>query len=335
MDNVSEAGIHEVIGSDTYQRLAAQYADYTKSMMGSSALAFLHAVIVKYRPKLLLEIGTYFAGGSEVLSNALVEAGGENGLLVTLDSNPGREQAVRDIIAAWPQANQERTTFIAKSSEEFFYTMAEAWEPSIDIAFVDGDHRYHVAYGDLVQCAHHISAGGIVVVDDFDQPEVNRAVEDFLLTHPAWQFVGDAGKSFANNSVFDTRPSVAKTPFFVLLAPAQRGITNRPLAFHQSGGDYSTFGGFDLTLAPHQASGTLMANFMLEMENRQEQRIETEFRHAVLRIAPGDCEIRLAPEVSIETNGRHPLRCGVTLYWQDETGSSVLPLAGTPAPILS
>jgi len=335
MDNVTEEGIHEIIASDTFQRLAAEYTGYTKSMMGHTALAFLHALILKYRPNLVLEIGTYFAGGSEVMSNALVEAGGDTGLLLTLDSNPGREDTVRKIIAGWPTENQQRTTFMASSSEVFFASMAEKWEPSIDIAFVDGDHRYHGAYADIVLCAHHISSNGIIVVDDYDQPEVNRAVEDFVKTRPAWKFVGSEDECFANNSVFDTCPSVARTPFFVLLAPAQRGLTDRPLTFHQSGGEYTSFGGFRLNLLPHGVTGTLMANFMLEMENSQEQRIETVSETAKIHISPGDSEIIVAPDQPVETNGRHPLRCGVTLYWEAETGGEILPLAQKPEPVLA
>ena len=56
---------------------------------------------------------------------------------------------------------------------------AEAFSPdSVDLAFIDGDHRYEPVRDDLVAWWPKLRAGGIFCGDDYLWPGVKKAVDD-------------------------------------------------------------------------------------------------------------------------------------------------------------
>jgi predicted O-methyltransferase YrrM len=54
-----------------------------------------------------------------------------------------------------------------------------------DLAFVDGNHRFDGVFVDLVYLGRLIRAGGVVFVDDYQLPAVERATS-FFLTNLGW-----------------------------------------------------------------------------------------------------------------------------------------------------
>lgn len=52
---------------------------------------------------------------------------------------------------------------------------------SIDVLYVDACHQYAYAFGDLLLWSKKVRTGGLILVDDFNERGVRRAVNDFLL----------------------------------------------------------------------------------------------------------------------------------------------------------
>ena len=81
---ISAAGLQEWYRSDCFRRVAAFYAGYPEhSIFADNGRALMHHLIVMLRPERLLEIGTMYAGTTEVLARAVWEAG--RGHVETLD----------------------------------------------------------------------------------------------------------------------------------------------------------------------------------------------------------------------------------------------------------
>lgn len=49
----------------------------------------------------------------------------------------------------------------------------------INFIFIDGDHRYSAVRMDLMCAKNLISKNGIIAGDDYNWPEVKKAVDDF------------------------------------------------------------------------------------------------------------------------------------------------------------
>ena len=77
-----------------------------------------------------------------------------------------------------------RAQLIVGNSQE----VGARWTDPIDILFVDGDHSYAGALADIQHFAPHVVVGGYCLVDDWDMPEVRRAVVDGFPTSD-WQTI--------------------------------------------------------------------------------------------------------------------------------------------------
>jgi len=59
-------------------------------------------------------------------------------------------------------------------------------ERSFDLGFVDGNHRFDRVFLDLFYLGHLVRKGGIVILDDYNQPGIKRAVS-FFVTNLNWK----------------------------------------------------------------------------------------------------------------------------------------------------
>lgn len=83
---------------------------------------------------------------------------------------------------------------------------------SFDLAFIDGDHRFDGVFLDLVYLGHLVREGGIIILDDYQLPAVERAAS-FFLTNLGWDIEEVSGPdrhhqwAVLRTSTFpDTRP---------------------------------------------------------------------------------------------------------------------------------
>jgi len=327
MSEISLAKIENATATDRIARRVDALAGFDKSLMSIRALAVLTELVVEFQPEFILEIGTYFGGGSEILARALNET--SSGLLITLDSNEARAEEVERRMALWDPEVQAKTTFLPHTSEEFFRSLIGKWDPAIDIAIVDGEHTYLGAYGDIVRCAQQIAGGGMIIVDDYDQSTVNRAVADFIQTHPDWRLVGDVEQSFVGRHQYAPRPSIKDTPFFILLAPDHRSFSRHPMTIDYSDSSFSSLSGAELATAPHNCQGTLHGEFSIEISDDRGM-VQANTGIVSVEITPGQSSVRLELDNALESLDQRIVRCIANYTWIGEDDSSHLPLVDQP-----
>jgi len=63
----------------------------------------------------------------------------------------------------------DRHTQILGDSKEVARTWAEKWAEKVDMVFVDGDHSFEGARGDITLWMEHLYEGGIMVIHDYDK----------------------------------------------------------------------------------------------------------------------------------------------------------------------
>ena len=93
----------------------------------------------------------------------------------------------------------------------------------VDLAFVDGDHRFDPAFVDIYFVSRMVRAGGLIVVDDMWMPAVRTAVAFFVRNIDA-ELVPDAiPDSFAwkRRRPFSTGPPPGRGSTAVLRMPAE------------------------------------------------------------------------------------------------------------------
>lgn len=204
-------------GSQEFADLGFFYRTQPHTLLSPRSRALLYALVRYRRPETALEIGTYFAGASEVVARALHANGA--GQLLTIDPFGG--QRVPPILEAWPAELKARVGFMAASSMNAFMVLDER-RTALDFAFIDGNHDYAYAAFDLEAAANRLAPGGLVVLDDYDQPGVFWAAKDFLARNPHWH---DPAGVLAGG---EPAPSVPETGFVILQGPAEDSVGVRP-----------------------------------------------------------------------------------------------------------
>jgi len=233
-------------GEPLFQRLVDFFGSYpVHSLLSSASRALLYNLVLAQRPQAVLEIGTYLAGTTEVLARALWEVGA--GHLDTID--PFGAETVPPVIAGWPADLRSRVTFHPVDSGMFFCNAIPAAK-SYDLIFIDGNHELEFAYFDLL-CAARISRpGGIVVLDNVDQPGPKFASRMFLTANPDWTDFGDAVAQLdISEPLQPPVPAFPETVFYVLRAPSYYSVSAIPRSFGSLASDQPDLALIELELA--------------------------------------------------------------------------------------
>lgn len=194
------------------------------SLLSDTSRALLYHLVLAKRPTRLLEIGTYQAGTSQVLATALNRVG--SGTLYTID--PFGRDICPPIIAGWPQALQHHTRFYPFDSGIFFDKVIHDGI-MLDMIFIDGNHEIEYAAFDLACSARVIEKGGLVVLDNVNQPGPRHATLQFMRANPEWRPLHTLDNGFPG------------TDFFLIQAPASFIVGDVPRSFgsltYQPGGE--------------------------------------------------------------------------------------------------
>ena len=293
--------------------------------------AFFYHLIRLIKPKFGLEIGTFKAGTTEVLVSA-IQANGF-GILLTIDPFGG--DRVPPIIEKWPAELHDYVSFSPVTSMDFFIAL-EQKPLELDFVFIDGDHSYEYASYDLNMSARRLAPGGVIVLDDYNQPGVHQAAKDFLVANPCWEEIGGVLGAFDSNDPFGSMlPSIPDTGFLVLTSPTHFVVTDRPRSVDVCWFAEPTIRGFVLDLAPGSPSGTLHARVFWRSfhSSGQEQFMQT------LSVALAEGQPRLTVDL--------PERLGTTfdpalsrrsaeivLFWRPDVPGKPLRLLGRPDPVV-
>ena len=243
---ISSAGLAAWRRSDAFQQVFAAYRNYpAQSLQSDEARALLHYLIVRRRPELVLEIGTFAAGTSEVMARALWEAG--YGHLETID--PYGAERCPPLIAALPAELQERISFRPVTSAAHF-DQAIGRGVIYDMVLIDGSHELEFALFDLMCAARLMRPRGLIVLDNIEQPGPRYATKLFLESHPQWRDIaGVVGKIDAAAPFADAPPSFPDTKFYILEAPPYYAIRDVPRSFGAINSDWADVEGVELELA--------------------------------------------------------------------------------------
>jgi predicted O-methyltransferase YrrM len=332
----SPAGIAAVMGSPAYIELLDYFKVYpSRSLLSDHSRAVLYSLVRLMQPKLVAEIGTLYAGTTEVFARALWQNG--DGMVHSVDPYGGERCPA--IIAQWPAELQRHAQYHAKSSMDFFSRMVLEGKV-FDLILVDGNHDYEYALFDLQMAARQIRPGGIIVMDNFEQAGPCRAARVFLQENPAWAEIGDAIAAYDPVKPFErARASLPWTSFAVLQAPDHLSIGAEAFSRGQAWIDTPRLNGLALDVVV-PCNGSLICQVMLRGfadgnrwvgEDQLEDRIRIDVAQGNTRI-----EHRFDRPMVVEAPTKYTdalFTLEMNLSWQAAAGSPPLALAALPAPL--
>jgi predicted O-methyltransferase YrrM len=259
---VTAASMTAAMNSATGDELCAYFHHYPPgSLMGGKSRALLFALTRMLRPRAAAEIGTYFAGGAEVIARALWENG--DGTLHTAD--PFGADRCPAILAAWPAELRSLVKFYPLNSMEFLIKLHHQGL-ALDFVLVDGDHDYEPALFDLQMTARLLRPGGVVVMNDSVQSGPFQAARTFLAGNPAWRELGTAIRSYDEKSPFaGERVSQPDTGFVILQAPDHWSVSATPRSWGQAATGLPFADGLSFDAPPQVTTGTLHYQAILRM----------------------------------------------------------------------
>lgn len=226
--------IAQVMATPVYAEVVRYFSNYPgRSLMSDHSRAVLYSLVRLLRPNLVAEIGTLYAGTTEVFARALWQ----NGEGVVHSADPYGAERCSAVIAQWPAELQRHVQYHAKSSMDFFSRMVLE-SKKFGLLLIDGNHDYEYALFDLQMAARLVTPGGIVVMDNAEQTGPFRASRVFLDANPAWREIGSAIADYDPLKPFNrARASLPDTSFLLLQAPASLSIGAGP---HSWGQDWIT-----------------------------------------------------------------------------------------------
>jgi hypothetical protein len=134
-------------------------------------------------------------------------------------------------MTGWDEPLRSRTRFFSLPSQIFF-SYALARPLLFDLVLIDGDHELEAAAYDLACVARLIRPGGIVVLDNIDQPGPRFATTKFLADNPEWREIGTAvNASKLVGPLDEIDGSFPNTKFFILQAPREYVVSGTPYSF--------------------------------------------------------------------------------------------------------
>jgi hypothetical protein len=209
--------------SGEFRAAEAMFADYPeRSLCRTIDRMLLYHLVRTLRPEHVVEVGTYFAAGSEVLSRALWENG--TGLLHTIDPY-GRIRGP-SLIGRWDERLKEHIRFYPWNSMEFFQHLGERGIAP-ELVFIDGNHDFEFALFDLEAAARLMKPGGVIIMDDCNQSGPLWASKVFLEQHPGWEEIGACLAVTESQDPFGPVPTLFPDSKFLMLHSAPEVLVGR------------------------------------------------------------------------------------------------------------
>jgi predicted O-methyltransferase YrrM len=319
-------------GTPPFRAAEAMFFSYPdRSLCRPIDRMLLYHLVRSLRPQHVVEIGTYFAAGAEVLARALWENGA--GLLHTID--PYGKIRGPALIERWDERLRAHVRFYPSNSMEFFERL-DARRMPLDLVFVDGNHNFESALFDLQSAAKRIRPGGIVVMDDANQSGPFWASKVFLEQNPGWTELGDCLSLASSREPFGPLPSLFEGSKFLLLkASSQIRVGRLPYSTGELPYPERQLAGVELSLVPGQSGELLGRAFLRGFPGGENpEQLQTLFRMEIR----GEPRQTLAFETVMRTRyaDRPQLPAQtveLVLLWRPADGREVLELTCAPRPV--
>ncbi|MPZ29818.1 MAG: hypothetical protein GEV13_02265 [Rhodospirillales bacterium] len=327
--DITATGLQEWYRSDCFRRVAKFYAGYPeRSLFSDNGRALLHHLIVMLRPERLLEIGTMYAGTTEVLARAAWEA--KRGHVETLD--PYGAERCPALIAGFAPELRERITFRPRSSA-IHLDQIIAGAGFYDFVLIDGSHELEFAAFDLEGSARVMRPNGIIVLDNIEQIGPRFATKHFLERPPEWiDVAGVVGTMPAKRPLARPMPSFPDCANFVLQAPPYYAIDSVPRSFGAQPADSGEVKGIELDLA-RPADGVLHVQAIVRAFGVMPPEELSGTAELALRAGPGPVKVPLPEPVQSQVSDRDGIdrRVEIILAFTDGTLKLAAPPASYPA----
>ena len=157
-DDWIEANLLHPSFQDLEERLGGRPPESTIS---ARERALLYVLMRQLKAKNTLEIGTYFAGTTQLMAVAAYQ---DDGKVYTID--PYGADRAPALIAGWPRELADRVVFKPDYSTEFLGPMNNI--PDFDIILIDGNHRFPNVIHDLHAAHENLLPGGVIFADNAD-----------------------------------------------------------------------------------------------------------------------------------------------------------------------
>lgn len=217
--------------------VAADYFEQraSRSQQTPAHKAMLNLMARFRRPRLALEIGTFFAGTAEVIADALWANG--QGMIETIDADPVSLERAPKMIGEWPLPLRAFVRFDNLSSGNYLWRFLDrsvAGE-EIDFAFIDGNHDYEFVYLDIFGLARFAAPNAFLILDNIILDGVYCAAREFLRANPSWNLFWYCW----NEGAMETETGRTLIPrqdgHFVLIAPDGYAVGWLPRTFKKGG----------------------------------------------------------------------------------------------------
>lgn len=301
------------------------------SLMHPASRAVLYSLVKTLRPEAMAEIGTLFAGTTELLATGLVENG--RGIIHTTD--PYGADRCPGIIGAWSPELQSTTQFHAFNSMDFFLWL-DQHKVALDLVLVDGNHDFEFALFDLQMAARLIRPGGVIVMDNAEQSGPFHATRAFIARNSAWTELGSSLARYDKSAPFDqARASIEGTSFVLLQAPSHLSIGEGPHSWGQKFIDDSQVSGFTLDLPSQTTAGVLSYQAILRAfgnGNRDVRELKSIGSARLDLTGPGRAVKKLPVTLQSDmaaADARFTFE--IDLSWQADPGAAPLALSAIPA----
>jgi hypothetical protein len=306
--------------------------------MSNRSRVVLYELIRHTNAKYVAEVGTLFAGTTEVIARSLYDNGG--GKIFTTDPF-GELNGCPGIIAEWPPELKELCEFMPKNSMDFFLEL-ESRNQSLDLTLVDGNHDFEFALFDLYMAAKLTRPGGLIVMDNAEQSGPFYAAKQFLNENPGWEELGTALSQYSPSHPFDKdRSSIQLTTFLVLQKPKSYLIYSTPSSTTQVKINQSKVRGINFKISKQSSKvGVLHVQAILRAFIDEPREIEEYF--CIDKIAVNTNDVKdyteyIFDEPLISQLSRKNVDCKHTLEleftWESFTGEEGLELIKEPKPI--
>jgi predicted O-methyltransferase YrrM len=324
---ISAVGLEAWYRSEAFKRVAAFYRSYpSRSVFQDNGRALLHHLIVVKRPERVLEIGTMYAGTSEVLARAVWEVGRSH--IETID--PYGAERCPALIADLPRELRDRISFFPESSA-LHLDQAIQRGSLYDLVFIDGNHELEFALFDLECIARLMRPGGFVVLDNIEQVGPRFAAKMFLERHPEWiDVAGVIGRIAPEAPLAEPPPSFPDTKTYLLQAPPHYAISSIPRSFGSMQTDRGSVDSVTLDLVG-PISGTLHLQIYIRTFGLVHPEEKTTIQSVQLAENDGPLIVPLSQALRSEVNDR-PHATRQTEIILAFTGNGCLALRDRPIP---